>query len=373
LRTPEQVINPKAARNEWVSDMAGVIDDADERQINALVNSLEQRTGTEIAVVTIRRTDGRSPKAFATELFNRWGIGKKGEDNGVVVLLVMDARRVEVETGYAVEGTLTDGKVGDILDREIIPRFRQGDYGSGLLAGVQVMADLIAGEETAYSTSGKTGSAGRDRSRGTGTGDSFGSILTVILGVLGISIALGVLIAYRKNHRSCKNCGKKMRLLSEEQDDAYLSVDQKLEEDIGSANYKVWRCDDCQILEIKKEIRQLSNYRECPQCHNRTVISQIKTLYEPTYSREGFKEVELRCVSPDCKYHHTENQTLPRRVRAHTYSSGGRTGGSGPWIGGGGGFFGGGFGSGGFGGGGGGGGGSFGGGSSGGGGAGRSW
>lgn len=366
--TPEQVINPKTTRNEWVSDMAGVIDAGTERQINALVNSLEQKTGAEIAVVTIRRSEGRTPKEFATELLNRWKIGKKGEENGVVVLLVMDVRRIEVETGYGIEATLTDGRVGEILDREVIPKFKQGDYGGGLLASVQAMANLIAGESSGYSASERA--AGARGGRGSGSDKGFSGFF-LILGLLAAFVGLGVFIRYRRNHRTCKNCGKTMRLLNEKQDDAYLSVDQKLEEDIGSANYKVWRCDDCQILEIKKEVRQYSNYRECPQCHNQTVLSRIINLYEPTYTREGFKEVELHCVSPDCKYRHTEKQTLPRRAGTRTYSSGGWTRGSGPWVSGGGGFFGGGLGGGGFGGGGGGG--SFGGGSSGGGGAGRSW
>lgn len=83
--TLNAIINPKEARNAWVSDMAAVLDDDTERRLNAMLDHLEQQTIAEVAVVTIRRTDGRTPKAFATALFNRWGIGKQGKDNGILV------------------------------------------------------------------------------------------------------------------------------------------------------------------------------------------------------------------------------------------------------------------------------------------------
>ncbi|MGB9595845.1 MAG: TPM domain-containing protein, partial [Candidatus Poribacteria bacterium] len=146
--TPQQVINPKQAYNKWVSDMADVISDEDELLINDLIDQLEKKTSAEIAVVTIKNAGNMTPKDFATELFNLWGIGKKGKDNGVLVLLVMDTRRIEVETGYGVEGVLTDGKVGEILDNYVIPIFKEGDFGKGILNGIQVMVKMIEGDMT---------------------------------------------------------------------------------------------------------------------------------------------------------------------------------------------------------------------------------
>jgi uncharacterized membrane protein YgcG len=72
-----EVVNPKETGNRWVSDMAAVVDDATEQRLNALINKLERETTAEIAVVTIRRTDGRTPKEFATDLFNRWGSARR--------------------------------------------------------------------------------------------------------------------------------------------------------------------------------------------------------------------------------------------------------------------------------------------------------
>lgn len=133
--TPEQVINPKKIRNEWVSDRVGVMNAATKQQINSLIDELERKTTAEIAVVTIYRTDGRSPKEFATTLFNRWGIGKKGKDNGVLVLLVMETRRIEVETGYGIEGVLTDGKVGEILTATLFLNLKKEILAAGCWQG----------------------------------------------------------------------------------------------------------------------------------------------------------------------------------------------------------------------------------------------
>jgi len=361
--TPEQVVNPKTARNEWVSDMAGVIDNADERQINALVNSLEQKTGAEIAVVTIRRTDGRSPKEFATALFNRWGIGKKGKDNGVLVLLVMDARRIEVETGYGIEGALTDGKVGGILDRHVIPKFKKGDFSGGLLAGVQQIANIIVERGLAYPEvkEPQVGASGENESDFQRVVDDtkspFYANTKFILLLSLLLVLLTGFVFYFYYTRFCPQCRKKMRRLSEKQDDAYLPADQKFEEDIGSINYRVWRCDDCEEMKIERKVRWLRGYSKCPQCKHRTISSHTIRVLEPTYRREGIAEKVKICLFPRCKYKESVKKSIPRRFDSGGGGGWGSSGG-GSWSNGGGG---------------GGGGGSFGGGSSGGGGAGRSW
>jgi WD40 repeat protein/formylglycine-generating enzyme required for sulfatase activity/murein DD-endopeptidase MepM/ murein hydrolase activator NlpD/roadblock/LC7 domain-containing protein len=141
--TLPQVINPKKTNNNWVSDMAGIISDEDETSINTLIDQLEKKTSAEIAVVTVESVGDMTPKNFAHELFNFWGIGKKGKDNGILVFLVMDVKRIEIETGYGTQRVLTDGKVGEILDTYIMPKFREGDFGKGIFAGVQAMGDIM--------------------------------------------------------------------------------------------------------------------------------------------------------------------------------------------------------------------------------------
>jgi uncharacterized membrane protein len=142
--TLAQVVNPKKARSAWVSDTARVIDSSGERRLNSLIDRLERRTTAEIAVVTIHRSDGHTPKQFATRLFNLWEIGKKGKDNGVLVLVVMEPHRIEVETGNGMGGILPNSRVQAILEKQVVPRFKEDDYSAGIYAGVQAMAQQIS-------------------------------------------------------------------------------------------------------------------------------------------------------------------------------------------------------------------------------------
>lgn len=365
--TPEQVINPKTANNQWVSDMAGVIDETTEGHLNSIINQLEQKTAAEIAVVTIRHTDGRSPKEFATALFNLWGIGKTGKDNGVLVLLVMDSRRIEVETGYGIESVLTDGKVGEILRNHVVPRFKKGDFGGGLLAGVRVMTEIISGdkiiskpivpEKIKIESSPQRLSEKQIRTFFTDNKYALLTILLIILIILLISYG----IYYWRYVQHCPKCNKRMRRLKEEQDDAYLSANQIFEEEIGSINYRIWRCDDCQELMIRPFVRRWSGYEKCSKCKHRTLLIKSVTVQEPTYYIEGVRIITYQCKLPTCDYNRKEKRFIP--IRASNFDS--SWSGSSGSLGSGGGSS--------FGGGGGGGGGSFGGGSSGGGGAGASW
>lgn len=375
-KTLDEVINPQTAQSGWVSDQAKVLDSESEQRLNALIDRLEQKTGAEIAVVTVQRLEDSTPKAFASALFNRWGLGKKGEDNGVLILLVMQDRRIEVETGYGVEGVLPDGKVGAILDRKVIPHFKQGDFGAGLLAGVEAMAEAIAGEalipeNQAAKPVGEAPNTFYRTSRD--TADKGASLLPGLLLLLLAPFLLWWLLARGSLFRihRCPQCGKRMRRLTEEQDDAYLSMPQQLEEQLGSLNYLVWRCDDCQRCDLaRRPGRHASDYEDCPRCGHRTLHAKRAAVLEPTYEREGLVEIRRTCRFPTCSYKRTQKRRLPRLVwippRRYGHRGIGHWGGwSSPGRGG--------FGGGGWSSGGGFGGGSFGGGSSGGGGAGRSW
>ena len=113
----DSVTNPQQANGTWVTDMANMLSSASEAELNRMIVDLEATNGTELAVVTVPDTQpSTSPKAFATELFETWKIGKEGADNGVLFLISKGDRRTEVETGYGVEGVLSDAKVGSILE-----------------------------------------------------------------------------------------------------------------------------------------------------------------------------------------------------------------------------------------------------------------
>jgi uncharacterized protein len=155
--TVQEVPNPRQNNGGWVTDMAGILTEQTETQINQMISQLEAKYGTEMAVVTVPKTaPADSPKQFATELFNYWGIGKKGQDNGVLFLISVGDRRVEIETGYGVEAILPDAKVGNIIDTQIIPRFKKGDFEGGTLAGTKALVVILESDRAVSANRVKT-------------------------------------------------------------------------------------------------------------------------------------------------------------------------------------------------------------------------
>ena len=115
---------PRALRAETVA------------RLNSTIGDLERTNGAEMAVVVVSSLDGLSVEEAAVKLFELWGIGKKSKDNGLLLLWSTGDRRVRVEVGYGLEGTLPDGKVGAILDTYVIPKFKAGDFDQGSIDGV---------------------------------------------------------------------------------------------------------------------------------------------------------------------------------------------------------------------------------------------
>lgn len=135
--TVQDVPNPQEQYiRGWVTDMANLLDPNTKLRLNQIISKLERQNGTEIAVVTVPETaPAATSKEFATKLFKAWGIGKQGINNGVLILISKNDRRVEIETGYGIEKILPNARVGEIINKEIIPCFKQNNYSGGTLAG----------------------------------------------------------------------------------------------------------------------------------------------------------------------------------------------------------------------------------------------
>ncbi len=130
----------------YVNDFANVIGPINKGRIGSLAKSLKQKTGAELAVVTIKSSSPLDSKTYAVELFKEWGIGEKGKDNGILILAAIDDRRVEIEVGYGLEGIITDGFSGRVLDEKLVPYFKKGEYGQGLYETALVIAEKIEKE-----------------------------------------------------------------------------------------------------------------------------------------------------------------------------------------------------------------------------------
>jgi uncharacterized protein len=132
-----------------VNDFAGVIDDQSAQAIDRLVRALQAASGDVVVVATVKTFQPWGDiNSFATRMFENGGrgIGQRGKDNGLLVLLAVDDRQVWVEVGYDLEGVITDGFAGETSRRVMAPYFRQGDYGGGLLAGTSRLIERIAAD-----------------------------------------------------------------------------------------------------------------------------------------------------------------------------------------------------------------------------------
>ncbi len=129
-----------------VNDFANVIP-ADKRdRMENLAREVLEKTGAALVVATVPTIGDDEVNGYVNRLYSAWGIGRKGEDRGVLIFVTVKERRMRIETGYGVEGVLPDGLVGQIRDRHMVPFLRQGDYGQGLLNGMTAIASILARE-----------------------------------------------------------------------------------------------------------------------------------------------------------------------------------------------------------------------------------
>lgn len=130
----------------YVNDFADILTTEEESELELLIGDLEQKDSSEIAIVTINSLDGEVIEEYAFNLFNEWGIGKKEEDNGVMILVAIEDREVRIEVGYGLEGALTDYESKLIIEDVIVPAFQDYEYMEGLSIATNDVISAIEGE-----------------------------------------------------------------------------------------------------------------------------------------------------------------------------------------------------------------------------------
>jgi len=127
----------------WVNDYALVISNEYQEKLTSLIKEVEAKTSAEIFVVTLRSIAPFDEKQYTRSLFDKWQPGKKGKDNGVLLLLAIKERRWRIETGYGIEGILPDGLCGEIGRNYMVPYFKNGKYSEGLYQGALKISQII--------------------------------------------------------------------------------------------------------------------------------------------------------------------------------------------------------------------------------------
>ncbi len=130
-----------------IVDQAGLLNAEDKQRIEQKLQALEEKTGAQLAVLTVASLEGDSLEDYSMRVASTWKLGQKDKDNGVLFLVARDDRKMRLEVGYGVEEFLTDLKSGRILDEIVRPLFRSGQFGAGIEAGVDAVIGSIEGQE----------------------------------------------------------------------------------------------------------------------------------------------------------------------------------------------------------------------------------
>lgn len=399
--TLNSVPNPKSNGNGYVSNPDGIISADDAGLIDNICAQIEQEDSFQVTFVILNSIGSEVPKDFAGQLFNQWGVGHVGRDDGLLVLFVMDQRRIEFETGYGTETVLTDYQCVQLQQEYMVPYFRDGDYPTGIKAGAQAIQSVLRGQvidhRAAQSMEEEQIRYEQERLREK-TNRRRNLIISIVawhavgllLFLIGLLVArlrndpyakynsikyFGVWIwailfpvthifvvifakklkqRYRDMIRFSGKTGEIMRKLSEDDEDEYLSKGQITEELVKSVDYDVWITDQTDDILVLAYRPLFTKYTTCPKCHYKTYYKVYdRQIVAPSYYSSGKGERKHECAN--CKHVDRKTYHIPRlRRSSRSSSSGGWSSGgssSGGWSGGG----------------------SFGGGSSGGGGGGSSW
>ncbi|MFH1856283.1 MAG: TPM domain-containing protein [Candidatus Omnitrophota bacterium] len=130
----------------YVNDFSGVLSAPDKIKLENLLFRLEQKTTAQVAVVSIDTVNPLDIESYAVQLFEQWGIGQKGKDNGVLLLVAVKDKNLRIEVGYGLEGAIPDALANRIIADIIVPSFKQGNYSKGITDGVFAVTKLVADE-----------------------------------------------------------------------------------------------------------------------------------------------------------------------------------------------------------------------------------
>lgn len=297
-------------RNQHVSDPSSVLSAGAKSTINRTLTQLRDSTSVEVAVVLLPSIGNSDIDNFATELFTHWGIGKEKNDNGLLILAVMDQRQIVFRTGYGLEGVLPDVICFRIIDDYIKPAFKKGNYDKGMIDAVNktyealidpdVRAELMA-EEPLFDEKDKAILLGllfayliisiiisvvltvklqrivRNNKNTPYEGFKQLKKLKSVYEIIAIFFPLWNIYNLKRHRKSmtdmrnkpivCTVCNTLMHRLSERDDNAFLTPQEDKEEQIGSVDYDVWMCDNCQNVEVFGYENESTRYTECPHCH----------------------------------------------------------------------------------------------------------
>lgn len=336
-----------ANRNAYVSDPDHFLSPSATAQTDSILADIRRQTTAEVTFVIIGNMeprDGIDIDTYATELFEKWGIGDKSNDNGVLLLVAVDDRKFVLRTGKGVEGILPDMICREITENNLVPAFKEGDYSKGIVSTARQLRKVMT--DPKYRDELKADLSARERQNWIDLINFVlvaACLLTAVLGIslmvmvnrrrgqsgyekyvalrpykllfliccfVGIGLPVIVYLPYlylmnkwRNGDHACPNCHTLMNKLDEESDNKYLTPAQDAEERYDSVDYDVWLCPSCGETDVYPFVNKQSQLGECPHCHARTLRQlQDRIVVQPTERREGQGIREFACLN--CGYRH---------------------------------------------------------------------
>ena len=328
-------------------------------QINALLGDINAKTNAQVAVAVIDNFNGSDIDRFATDLFEEWGVGEKGADNGILIVVARDAHKYSIRTGRGIGSVITDAESGRIGKDIFVPYFVKEDYNNGVLEGVKKIHQITTNPEAIEII--KRDSARAEESTKETIIDLIlfylwcSVAMTIILAILSIyevkkissaerhqryiklnpfkKILFGMSFVFaglpflvylplsrfvnnlRNGLHKCPNCGTKMNKIDEIHDNEHLTPAQDAEERFNSVDYDVWECPSCGEEDVYAFINQDSKLSECPNCHARTAYHvRDRVVKQPTATSEGIAVKEFNCLN--CKKPSQKGYKLPKQAVA---------------------------------------------------------
>ena len=130
-----------------INDNAGILSPSKENELERYLAGVENATGVQIGLLTIPSLEGDSLESYSLRVAERWGLGRSGNDDGAILLVAMEERKIRIEVGYGLEAVLTDATSGYIIREAIVPNFKSGDFEAGVAGGLQAMGGAVTGNE----------------------------------------------------------------------------------------------------------------------------------------------------------------------------------------------------------------------------------
>ncbi len=179
--------------SQFVANPDGILSAEAVDMINKIALSLRERGIAEVAVVAVDNIEGGDPFTFAHDLFTAWGVGDKELSNGLGILLVKDMREVRFLTGYGLEGVMPDAMCRRIQEDYMLPAFREGDYSSGMVEGMEAIDALLSGSELPVAKR---------------KADDGGQLVSLLIVVCLIVVPMVVVLWGERKKTKCPTCGK---------------------------------------------------------------------------------------------------------------------------------------------------------------------